>query len=112
MDRRSHAERWRRELCIVMLTRSEDCDAACGEVQDTAEVELSLLGRDLGEVPEPLLVNARRAEVPCYQVRSGSAASSGQVGERTRLLVEPRARTQKPLRNRQHVACGNVYSTL
>ena len=54
-----HAQRGLGERSVVMLTQGEARQTPRREVLDGGQVELALVGGDLGEVAAPLLVDSR-----------------------------------------------------
>ncbi len=65
------------QLGVVMGADGEADEATGGQVLDGGQVELALLGGDLGQVPAPLLVDLGGAEVPFEQVDDGQSCLVG-----------------------------------
>src|SRR5215203_5538277 len=68
-DRDRHLQRRARQVDVMVLIQGEPHDPAGADVEDTVQVQLALIGRDLGAVTEPHLVDRRRAELSSDQVR-------------------------------------------
>ena len=67
--RGGHAQRRPRHRGVVVLTEREARHAPRREIQHGGEVELALVGGDLGQVPAPALIDRVGVEVPFHQVR-------------------------------------------
>jgi hypothetical protein len=68
---RRHPEGALGEVCVVVLSDCESGYATCEQVEDDRKVQLSLAGRDLGQIPALLLVCRVCCEIAIHQVRLG-----------------------------------------
>jgi hypothetical protein len=68
-DRDRHPQRSGGQVGVVVLTDPESDDAPRAHVQYGVQIELSLVGGDLGAIAVPLVVEPIGAEVPADQVR-------------------------------------------
>src|SRR5215213_11846802 len=63
-----HLQRRAGQVDVMVLIQGEPHDPAGANVEDTVQVQLALIGWDLGAVTEPHLVDCRRAELSSDQV--------------------------------------------
>ena len=68
-DRDRHPQRRGRQVGVVVLAQPEPDDAPRPHVEDRVEVELALIGGDLGAIAVPLVVEPIGGEGPADQVR-------------------------------------------
>src|SRR3954447_6220102 len=68
-DRDRHLQGRSGQVGVVMLTQTEPDDPPRAHVQHRVQVELALVGGNLGAVPVPLVVEPVCAEVPADAVR-------------------------------------------
>ena len=90
--RHRHDQRGVGQLRVMMLGQGEPEHPAGGRVQHRREVQLALIGVDIGAVAVPLLVDLGRGEVPLDQVPAPASGLSPAGVVARRLFVRRAAR--------------------
>jgi len=87
-DGHGHRQRAVRQLGVVVVGQGEPHDPPRSHVQHRGQVQLALVGDDLGAVAVPLLVHRAGREVAADQVR-GPPPTPARAGGTPTLLAHP-----------------------
>ena len=85
-DRYRHLQCGGGQLGVVVLAQGEPRDPSGGQILGRGQVQLALLGGDLGQVPAPLWLIRAAVKSRWRRSGSGAAALSGRVRLRRGVL--------------------------